>query len=249
MLVVEMVTKAYGGVVALADVSFAVEQGEVLAVIGPNGAGKTTLFDVITAMTPATRGSIQFDGREIAGARSHAIAQAGMARTFQNLRVFTHMSVVENVAVGSVGRHTAGRWPRTLARLLSSRSGPMRGDARQLLVQVGLGHRLKSDADQLPYAELRRLEIARALATQPSLLILDEPVAGMSHHEAAEVGSLVREIQNSGVTVILIEHNMQFVSSTADRVIVLDKGALIATGTPQEIYDNPQVLEAYVGVL
>jgi branched-chain amino acid transport system ATP-binding protein len=248
ILSVADVTKRFGGLTAVDEVSFEVEAQKVFALIGPNGAGKTTLFNCITGLFPPTSGSIRFEGHEIAGARPHEVARIGIARTFQNIRLFEYMSALDNVRVGQHVRMKAKLWD-SLFKLPSERreEQEVTERARQLLEFVGIGRQAGSYARNLAYGQQRRLEIARALATQPHLLLLDEPAAGFNPQEKVDLMNLVGKIINEGVTVFLIEHDMKVVMGVSQRIAVLDHGEKIAEGSPEEVRRNQRVIEAYLG--
>jgi len=249
LLDAQNITKTFGGLVAVNDVSLTVEPGSIVSVIGPNGAGKTTFFNVLTGIYKPTSGKITFDKEEIAGLRPDQITQRGIARTFQNIRLFNNMTALENVLVGMHGRLRAGLWGSLfLTPAVRAEEQSARKRAFELLSFVGLERKAGELAKNLPYGDQRRLEIARAMATQPKLILLDEPTAGMNPQETSEAIHLICRLRDElGITVILIEHDMRVVMTISERVTVLDHGAKIAEGKPEEIRNNPQVIEAYLG--
>jgi len=245
MLEIKNVGKTFGGLNALKGVNLWVKEKQVCGLIGPNGAGKTTLFNLITGLLPPTEGSISFLGSELSRKRAHEIARLGIARTFQNIRLFAGMSVMENVIVAQNLRARANI--TSLARFGGARERKFREEAEGLLKRMGLWEKRREQSASLAYGEQRRLEIARALALEPKLLLLDEPAAGMNEAETENLLERIQEIRNLGRTIFLIEHDMDVVMGICDYVFVLNFGELIAQGTPQEIQANEKVIEAYLG--
>lgn len=248
MLRLERVSKRFGELVAVSDVSLSVPQGAIAAIIGPNGAGKSTLFNTITGIYPPSAGEIFFEEKRIDGWPTHRIAAAGIARTFQNVRLFSFMAAIDNVLAGEDVHLRAQLWDSLLHTPRQRREEKeARERARELLAFVGLEGVSETYARNLPYGSQRRLEIARALASRPKLLLLDEPAAGMNPREKAELGDLVRAIRERGITVLLIEHDMGLVMRISDEITVLDYGECIARGTPAQVRNNPAVIAAYLG--
>jgi len=248
LLEVDALSRSFGGLKAVNDVSFAVPHGSIKSVIGPNGAGKTTLFNLISGMLPCHSGTVRKNGRTITGLQPHKIARLGICRTFQTTKLFARMSVLENVMVG---RHTVTRagflsgllnlpWTWKEEREIGQR-------AMQLLETLGLADSASESAANLPFGKQRLLEIARALATEPSLLLLDEPAAGLNIYETREMADLVLKIREWGITVLLVEHDMSLVMDISDEIVVLNYGRKVAEGEPQQIQRDPEVIRIYLG--
>lgn len=248
LLQLQGVTRHFGGLQVLQGVDFDIPAGSIFGLIGPNGAGKTTVFNLITGLLATTAGSIHFQGQNLAGRKPHQITQQGIARTFQNIRIFKEMSLLENVMVGMHMHLGYGPLGLLVGTSTFRREEQRARDrAHELLSWVKLDHKAGEAADKLSYGDQRKLELARALATDPKLLLLDEPVAGMNSAEKVEIMQVIRDIHARGYTVFMIEHDMKFVMGLCEEIAVLNFGRIIARGGPDQIRNDPQVIEAYLG--
>jgi branched-chain amino acid transport system ATP-binding protein len=248
LLEVKNIRRCFGGLVALDRVTFSVTSGSIKALIGPNGAGKTTLFNIISGILPAQTGHVRFSERSLTGLKPHQIARAGISRTFQNPSLFLRMSVLENVMVGRHCRSRRGFTGCSL-RLPGQRGeeNAIRAAAMERLAYVGLESKAEASAGSLPFGARRMVELARAMATEPRLLLLDEPASGLNTSETAELGFLIRRIRDDGITVLLVEHDMSLVMDISDEIVVLHNGTPIAEGSPSVIQNDPRVISVYLG--
>ncbi len=248
MLKLENLSKTFGGLTALSGISFSIRQGDITGIIGPNGAGKTTLFNIITGLYTATSGSVFLEGRNITGYAAERLARLGLVRTFQNMELFSHMTVLENVMVG---RHSRTRSGMTSGMLKLpghwTEEKKIRQEALRHLEFIGLNALADMEAGSLPFGQGRLLEIARALAVDPQLILMDEPAAGLNSRETAELAILIRKIRDRGITVVLVEHDMDLVMDICDHIVVLNLGQKLAEGTPRAIQENREVVAAYLG--
>jgi branched-chain amino acid transport system ATP-binding protein len=248
MLELQGITQIFGGVTALNDVSFSIRADEITGVIGPNGAGKTTLFNIVTGIYQQTSGRVIFEGQDISGIPAERLASLGMVRTFQNIELFGKMTVLENVMVGLHSRSSSGLFACSFKMPWALKEERrIREEALQWLEFVGIADLAEVTAANLPFGRGRMLEIARAMACKPRMMLMDEPAAGLNSQETVGLAELIRKIRELGVTVVLVEHDMELVMDICDRIVVLNLGQKLAEGTPREIQDNPEVIAAYLG--
>ena len=248
MLAIDQLSKNFGGVAAVSDISMQVPAGSITGLIGPNGAGKTTLINLITGIYAVSGGSIRFGARDLTRAPAHMVARAGITRTFQNIRLLAEASVIDNVVIGFYRRETSSALSSLLGLPFARReTRSLRARALTLLDRFGMAHLAEYEAGGLAYGHQRRVEMMRALASDPALILLDEPVAGMNDVEAGELGEIFAGLAEGGMGVLLIEHNVRFVTQLCHHVYVLDSGRMIASGTPAEVVNNPAVITAYLG--
>jgi len=248
MLEVKSLTKSFGGVKAVQDVSFSVGEGAIHSVIGPNGAGKTTLFNLITGVYQPTAGQILLNGEDVTGLKPDMLARRGMSRTFQNLQICMNMSACENVMLGAHLSLNHGLLAGMFSgRALAARDRECTAEAHKLMAFTGVAKYIHAHATQMSFGALKRLEIARALAAKPRMLLLDEPAAGLNHTETGEISDLIRKIAQTGVTVLLVEHDMKMVMSISNHILVLDYGKKLAEGTAEQMSRDPAVVSAYLG--
>jgi branched-chain amino acid transport system permease protein len=246
VLDVQAVRKEFGGLVAVNDISFQITAGQIVGLIGPNGAGKSTTFNLITGVLPLTSGSVQYRGETISGLPSRDIAKRGMARTFQHVKMIPDMTVLENVAMGAYSRGHEGV-VSGLLRTNQSEEQRLFKEAQRQLARVGIGHLLHEQAGNLAMGQQRLMEIARALCADPALLLLDEPAAGLRHKEKQALADVLRQLRNEGVSILLVEHDMDLVMQVCDHLVVMEFGTLLTQGTPEEIQQSPEVRAAYLG--
>jgi branched-chain amino acid transport system ATP-binding protein len=241
-------TMTFGGFNAVDAVTFDLARGKVHSIIGPNGAGKTTLLNMLTGVYTPSVGKVELDGQDITGLAPHVLAACGLARTFQNLQIFFNMSAIENVMVGR-HLHECTSWLAAMLRLpgLTAGERASRNKAAELMRFVGLGDYLDADADAMPYGALKRLEIARALAAEPQILLLDEPAAGLNATETQDINKLITQLARADITVVLVEHDMQLVMDVSDHIVVLDYGRKLCEGSAEQVRHDPRVIEAYLG--